>query len=372
MFRKLKATHRNNRGMVVILALATMMLVVTTALELHISERANMMSSAVMRDRATLEQMCASGVNLAMAILIKDRLESESDSLQEDWADNETIATLLAEIPFDEGTLELEITDELSKIQINALLDFPEGRNFNNSQQELWSRFAAGLLAFMESSEGEKEKSKSENEEDIDPITIISCLKDWMDSGDDDAITGLNGAETDYYESLDPPYAAKNGPFDHLSELRLVKGITPELFAGVGDAAGLGQYVTVYGAEEAADEKFSFPGKININTADLAVLSALLPIENADSAPLLIEYRKATSGTLYTNDITKLGWHNRVPGLAGAQIDPNLISVSSQIFRITASASLNNVRVTTTAVIERIKAQESGPWQCKVLNWKTE
>ena len=358
--------------MVVILALATMMLVVTTALELHISERANMISSAVLRDRATLEEMCASGINLAMAILVKDRMESESDSLQEDWADNETIATLLTEIPFDEGALELKITDELSKIQINALVDFPEGRNMNNSQQELWSRFASGLLTAMESLEGEKGKAKGDKEEDIDPITIISCLKDWMDSGDDDAITGLNGAETDYYESLDPPYACKNGPFDHLSELRLVKGITPELFAGVGEAAGLGQYVTVYGAEEAANEKFKFPGKININTAELPVLSALLPIENADFAPLLIAYREATSGTLYTNDVTKLGWHNNVPGLAGVQIDPNLISVSSQIFRITASASLNNVRVTTTAVIERIKPQESEPWQCKVLNWKTE
>ncbi|MBI5062514.1 MAG: general secretion pathway protein GspK, partial [Desulfatitalea sp.] len=234
MFESAKSKHRNNRGMVVILALATMMLVVTAALELHISERANMMSSAVMRDRATLEQMCASGINLAMAMLIKDRMESESDSLQEDWADNETIATLLTEIPFEEGTLELEIMDELSKIQINALLQFPEGRNMNNSQQELWSRFAGGLLAFMESSEGEKEKAKGDKkatgdkEDDIDPVTIISCLKDWLDSGDDDAITGLNGAESDYYESLDPPYACKNGPFDHLSELRLVKGITPE------------------------------------------------------------------------------------------------------------------------------------------------
>jgi general secretion pathway protein K len=367
-----RAKRPNNRGMVVILALATMMMVVTAVLELHISERANMMSSAVMRDRATLEQMCASGVHLAMAILIKDRLESESDSIQEDWADNETIATLLAEIPFDEGTLELEITDELSKIQINALLDFPEGRNLNNSQQELWSRFAGGLLAFMESPEGQKEKPKGDKEEEVDPVTIISCLKDWMDSGDDDAITGLNGAESDYYESLDPPYACKNGPFDHLSELRLVKGITPELFAGVGDAAGLGQYVTVYGAEKADDEKFSFPGKININTADLAVLSALLPMESAEFAPLLIEYREATSGTLYKNDITKLGWHTNVPGLAEAQIDSNLISVASQIFRITASANLNNVRVTTTAIIERIKPEESEPWQCKVLNWKTE
>ncbi len=365
---------QSNRGMVVVLALATMMMVVTAALELHISERANMMSSAVMRDRTTLEEMGASAINLAMAILIKDRLESESDSLQEDWADNETIATLLNEIPFQEGSVTLEITDELSKIQINALLQFPEGRNVNNSQQELWGRFVGGLMTAMENLEEGKEKrpNDKEKEEDIDPITIISCIKDWMDSGDDDAITGLNGAESDYYESLDPPYACKNGPFDDLSELRLVKGITPELFAGVGGAAGLSEYVTVYGAEEVENEKFTFPGKININTAQLPVLAALLPPENAEFAPLLIEYREATNGTLYVNDVTRLGWHKGVPGLAGAEIDSNLISVSSQIFRITATASLNNVQVTTTAVIERVKPKESEPWQCKVLNWKTD
>lgn len=371
-----KTERRNNRGMVVILALATMMLVVTAALELHISERANMMSSAVTRDRATLEQMGASAVHLAMAMLIKDRLESESDSLQEDWADNETIATLLNEIPFEEGTVVLEITDELSKIQINALLQYPEGRNLNNSQQELWGRFFAGLMSMLESSAAEAEKVSGDKgkdkDEEIEPLTIISCIKDWMDSGDDDAITGLNGAESDYYESLDPPYACKNGPFDDLSELRLVKGITPELFAGVGDAAGLGQYVTVHGAEAADNEKFTFPGKININTAQLPVLMALLPPENAEFAPLLIEYREATNGALYVNDVTKLGWHNSVPGLAGAEIDSNLISVSSQIFRITATASLNNVQMTTTAVVERIKPQETDPWQCKVLNWKTD
>jgi general secretion pathway protein K len=363
---------RNNRGIVVILALATMMLVVTAALELHISERSNMVSSAVMRDRATLEQMCASGIHLAMAILIKDRLESESDSLQEDWADNETIATLLQEIPFDEGTLTLKISDELSKIQINALVQFPEGRQFNNIQQELWVRFAGGLMAFMDSSEGDQSKKVGDRLNKIDPVEIISSLKDWLDSGDDDAITGLSGAESDYYEKLDPPYACKNGPLDHLSELRLVKGITPELFAGVGDAGGLGQYVTVYGAEKSGDEKFTFPGKININTAELPVLASLLPMESAGLASLLVKYREATSGTLYTNNVTRINWYKNVPGMAGTEIDAALISLASQIFRITAVASLNNVQVMTTAVIERVKPSETKSWQCKVLNWKTE
>ncbi len=48
---------------------------------------------------------------------------------------------------------------------------------------------------------------------------IINSLKDWLDSGDDDAITGLSGAESDYYEGLEPPYSCKNGPMDNLGEV---------------------------------------------------------------------------------------------------------------------------------------------------------
>ena len=44
----------------------------------------------------------------------------------------------------------------------------------------------------------------------------------------------MGGAESDYYQSLDPPYYAKNGPIDELSELLLIKGIrdAPELYWG--------------------------------------------------------------------------------------------------------------------------------------------
>ena len=200
----------SSSGIAVILALTTVLLVVTAALELHMNARDNMMQSAVKRDRITLTQMATSGVHLAMAVLIKDRLESENDSLQEDWADEETIAGLLEEIPFEQGKLELKIIDEMGKIQINALVQFPEGQQFNPVQRALWERFSFGLLSVLEGAEG------AEDAEETDPLTIINSMKDWLDSGDDDATTGLSGAESDYYESLDPPYACKNGPFDHL------------------------------------------------------------------------------------------------------------------------------------------------------------
>ena len=76
--------RRGQRGMAVVLALAVVLLVATAALNLHIDERTNLLNAAAMRDRITLDQMATSGINLAMAVLVKDRLDSESDSLQED------------------------------------------------------------------------------------------------------------------------------------------------------------------------------------------------------------------------------------------------------------------------------------------------
>ena len=345
----------SQKGMAVVMALAVVLLVASAALELHINERTNLLDAAAMRDRMTLDQMAASGVNLAMAVLIKDRLDSESDSLQEDWADPETMAALVEQIPFEKGKLEVKIYDEMAKIQINALVKFPEGTQFNEKQRQLWERFANNLLSMYELLGDE-----APDIEETDALTIINSIKDWIDS-DEDIITGLNGAESDYYEELDPPYKCKNAPFDDLSEVRLVKGITPELFSGIAGATGLGNYITVYGAEKVNDRQFTYPGKVNINTAELPVLKVLMPSENEDFADLLIEYREALSGTQYTNDVTNINWYKNVPGFNGITIDPDLITVSSSVFRIVA-----------TAIVQRERDSESAPWTCKVLNWKTE
>jgi general secretion pathway protein K len=355
------AAYRNNKGIAVILALSVVLLLVTAALELHINERTNLLNAAAARDRVKLEQMTAAGIHLAMAILVKDRLESEADSLQEDWADPETVAAMIGEIPFEEGRLELKIVDEMSKIQVNALVQFPEGRQFKEPQRKMWERFALAILSLYEEEAG-----------DTDPLTIINSIKDWLDSGDDDAITGLNGAESDYYESLDPPYACKNGPFDDLSEVRLVKGITPEIFFGLGGSSGLGEYLTVYGMEKSGDQNFTYPGAININTAELPVLTALLPAESAGFAQSLIDYREAISGTQFTNDVTHAGWYKNVPGFSDITIDQSLISIASSTFRIIATATLHDMKATTVAVVQREKPSESDGWQSKILNWKVQ
>ena len=103
--------------------------------------------------------------------------------------------------------------------------------------------------------------------EDLETSTILDCLKDWMDAKDDDAITGLNGAESDYYENLEPPSFCRNGPITHPAELSWIKGVTPALFYGIEDIPGLSQFVTIYGMHpQSTPSNLLWDGKININT----------------------------------------------------------------------------------------------------------
>lgn len=92
--------------------------------------------------------------------------------------------------------------------------------------------------------------------------TIVDSILDWTDS---DNLHRLNGAEDDYYLSLQVPYRAKNAPFDALEELLLVKGITPEILFGNNERRGIIYYLTIYGTSS----------KININAAPREVLAAL-------------------------------------------------------------------------------------------------
>lgn len=350
----------NTDGVAILVAIGVVAVLLTAGLALNQRIRGSVTEAALARESLVLSEMAASGIHAAEVMLINDRKENQTDTLQEDWADPEKVAEWTALIPFDDGTVEVAITDERGKIQVNALVKFPEGRQFSASQRSLWERL---LNRFF---------SMYDDAPDIDSNQIINSLKDWMDRGDDDAITGLSGAESDYYEGLDPPYRCKNGPMDHLGEVALVQGVIPELFYGVGGVAGLSSLLTVHGVSEAADGRFTYDGKINISTADVAVLAALLPEESDDLAEALADYRTAKADETYINNITGKTWYKNVPGAGGVSIDADLIAVSSDLFRISSTAKRNNRSLTVEAVVRRKKDAETGKWICKTLIWQEE
>jgi hypothetical protein len=58
---------------------------------------------------------------------------------------------------------------------------------------------------------------------------IADAILDWIDADDEPREFG---AELEYYGSLSPPYAPRNGPLQTVEELLLVRGIVPQLLFG--------------------------------------------------------------------------------------------------------------------------------------------
>lgn len=58
---------------------------------------------------------------------------------------------------------------------------------------------------------------------------IAAAILDWRDA---DETVRAGGAETEYYSNLVHPYSAKNGPFESVEELLLVRGVTEQLLYG--------------------------------------------------------------------------------------------------------------------------------------------
>ena len=108
--------------------------------------------------------------------------------------------------------------------------------------------------------------------------TIVDSILDWIDTDD---LYRLNGAESEYYQSLPNPYKAKNGRLDTLEELLLIKGMSPDILFGTKERKGLINFVTIY----------STTMRVNINTAPKEVLMSL-PGITEDIVNKIIEQRE--------------------------------------------------------------------------------
>jgi len=351
----------NKRGVALLITLSVTTLLVTMALEYNRRARYVVIAAAAARDYLTMTEMANAGVQVAMAILARDKTQNDTDTPLDDWADPEKIAEALKAFPFEAGQLSLVIEDELGKIQVNSLIEQPNGQKFNESQRTLWERF----LQYY----ADRKELKLDLKDDSEPQAIINSLKDWMDSGDDDAITGLSGAEMSYYQDKEPPYPCRNGPLTDLNELLLVKGITPELYYGTREVPGIARYLTVHGMQPGEGTNFTFPGRINLTTAELPVLFALLPSENRDLVEAVDELRRDIASGKQTVDLNSPNWLNQLPGLGEIKLDPKLITMTSDVFRVESTAYLHDASTTITAIVQRVQASRSGKWSCRLLSW---
>ncbi len=115
---------------------------------------------------------------------------------------------------------------------------------------------------------------------------LTDAILDWRDP---DSLVRMHGAETDDYLARRIPYPAKDGPFDTLDELLLVRGVTPALFYGLDGSPALRDLFSVYSAGGAGNAP-------NLFTANALVIRAILGVD-PDMADDLVRKRVDTSAT---------------------------------------------------------------------------
>ncbi|MGN6556288.1 MAG: general secretion pathway protein GspK [Verrucomicrobiota bacterium] len=141
---------------------------------------------------------------------------------------------------------------------------------------------------------------------------ISAAIIDWIDPDD---VTRVNGAESDYYQGLDPQYYAKNKPIDDLSELLLIRGISLDMYWG---SASTNHSIAAFQAVDRYGRPVQQPiypvglaelftalssGKININTASINTLRTI-PLLDENAAAEIIKLRSGPDGADGTEDDT--------------------------------------------------------------------
>ncbi|MGH7992442.1 MAG: general secretion pathway protein GspK [Limisphaerales bacterium] len=179
-----------------------------------------------------------------------------------------------------------------------------------------------------------------------DGISIISdSILDWIGPPNDPHPAG---AESDYYQSLNPPYYAKNAPMDDLSELLLVKGIRdhPEIYWGGSPTnrapARFQQKLGFVNSPfQAPDYPFGLTniftalsnGHVNLNTADENVLQMFPGVDEA-TAQNIIKLRAGPDGEDGTADDTP---YTSIGQLMNAGVSQQQIGQLSRICTVRSS-----------------------------------
>lgn len=311
-----------------------------------------------------LEWMGRSGFAVAATVLGQQLKGKPYDALNQKWAGgpgdtNDLFSDLLlTDVPLNHGKFSVKIVDCERKFNINVAQN-----NEPMLQQAL-------RLIGVDGS---------------DVPTIIGSIQDWIDRDD-----GMhpNGAETEYYQSLNPPYVAKNGPIDDLSELLFIKGITPEIYWGphasehpsvqftskqaspVGSANGLLPTGAVVQAGLVDIFTPISSGQVNVNTASATTLQ-MIPGVNESLAAEIVKMRSGPDGVDGTEDdmplqnvgqLVNAGINNQ-----GVQSIASYCTVRSTTFEVTVDVETAGSKRKYTALMRR-----NSPTDVQILHMRWE
>lgn len=302
--------RRGERGVALLLALLTMVLLTVLVVEFTFSTQVQYRRAAMWVAGRRAELIAEAGLELAAEVLAEDYRLTNTDSPADLWA------RALPPINTGAGMLTVRIEDEQGKLNLNALSTgalSPPGRRY----QALLDRLHLDHnLAFP--------------------------LADWVDKNREAGPSPL-AAEDEYYGSIAPPaapYTTRNGPLHSFAELALVRGYTPPVLAALRCC------VTAFPDSEL---------HVNVNTAPPAVLAAMDPrLEDESIVKRIVEVRAQ-------HPFSSASALRLVEGMQDFQREEleRMFSFQSQWFRVRSTGDVDGAMRSVEALVARVNGKTS-------------
>lgn len=296
----------NQRGVALIMVLLAMALVVMLA-----SGMTQQQSIRVFKAGHYLAQQQGQSIALgaeafARQVLRRDFEEDKEDSqmvdtLDEFWAANAAV------LPLDEnGVAEVQIDGLGGRLNLNDLVD--AGGQVNALARDRFVRLFAAL--------------------GITAVSVDSLI-DWIDPNDQ-TVTAY-GAEDGQYLMADPGYRAGNQPFTSVTELRLIEGMTEEIYQALRPHVAA---LPVFGAG------------INVNTATAMVIRSLHEELTDAQAKSILEKREE-------DPFENLQDFLALPEFAGLGLKSAGLGLQTRFFEVASRITYDNRVVNMVSTVYR-------------------
>ena len=355
-------TRRHQAGIALIIVMVVIIVLGTLAIGFAYSMIVETTLARHAAFSSDLDWLGRSGVEVAKWVLAQESQgpQGQVDSLRMKWAggpgdSNSVVAAVdLKNYQIEKGTLSIEIKDLDRKFNINLA-------------DEVILRQALTLI-------GVDAGSMS---------TVVGSILDWRDPDSD---PHMSGTESQTYEQAEPPYFCKDGPIDELSELLMVRGVTPAMYYGSAGGGALPQiFNRPQARQKGAFEEPSYvvglvdlftplsSGMINLNTASATVLQ-LMPDIDENIAQAIIQARAGPDGQDGTEDDMPFRSPAELAGRVPGFVNPAAIAqfgrfftVRSLVFEVHVTASIGSSKREYVAILRR-----NGPRDVQTLNlyWK--
>jgi len=287
--------QKKQQGIALVIVLWMLALLTILATGYSRMMRTETMLTANLVHSAQAAALAEAGINAAIAELLKP-------SQEQDWKTDGTSY----EYKLNNNLIAVEIRAESGKIDLNT------------ARTEL----LYGLL-------------ESINVTEDDLLPLLQAILDWRDKDD---LVRNHGAEDADYRNAGISYGAKDGPFNSLDELLLVKGFTPELYRKIRPA------LTIY----------SHNAGIYTQSAPRESLLAI-PLVNIAVVDSYLEQREAS----HKSDRTV-----PLPGVDSKY----LAKGKGTVFSITSEAKIKHTLARLNAVIT---LRSNGQRPYSILSWNT-